>query len=110
MGARGWSRHCGVSPPTPQNPELWGHSLSSLAFTRYSSCSFVSDLLSERSCVCLSRDCGGGTSRDQALAGMPGAPPVPSLPPTPPQLTSSTSFTPSGGTFFLLPWLPEKQE
>jgi len=46
-----------------QLPRLHGHSLSSLAFTRYSSCSFVSDLLSDRSCVCRSRDCSGGNAR-----------------------------------------------
>lgn len=58
--------------------------------------------LAERAQLCLSEQgLQWGNARCQGRA--PRAPPSPAR-----ALTSSTSFTPSGGTFFLLPWLWEK--
>lgn len=56
LGSRGTAGHQPLGLPL-----LHGHSPSSLTFTLYSSCSFVSDLLSDRSCVWQSRACRGGT-------------------------------------------------
>lgn len=60
LGSRGTVGSC-HRPPAVGLPLLHGHSPSSLTFTLYSSCSFVSDLLSDRSCVWQSRACHGGT-------------------------------------------------